>query len=318
MGKTREIKGRIKAVGNIQRITKTMQMIATARFQAAQRRATASQPYTRKIAELVGELAASLPRDGGATHPLLRAPHPPVNRQLVLVITSNRGLCGGFNANVLRTAAAHLREREGTPIDLEVIGRKGVAYFKFNRIPVGQFHSQFTDKPAYEQVEALAQRYMDAFAKGQYDSVTVVYMSFLSMARQVPRVLPLLPMQDPVGGKTEEQKNRKAGNQDAGGKAGDRIGGGGTSPSATTLYDFTPSAKELLDELLPATVKTQLFQCINEAVVGEQIARMVAMKAATDAAGKMRKSLTRKYNRARQTAITTELSEIIGGAAGLA
>jgi F-type H+-transporting ATPase subunit gamma len=316
MGKTREIKGRIKAVGNIQRITKTMQMIATARFQAAQRRATASQPYSRKIAELVKELAAALPHDDGqAAHPLLRAPQPPANRQLVLVITSNRGLCGGYNANVLRTAMGHLRERANVPVDLEVIGRKGVAYFKFNRVAVTQFHGQFTDKPSYEQVEALAQRYMDAFAKGQYDSVTVVYMAFLSMARQTPRALALLPMQDP--GKESGQVAELPSGQGKTKTAAAHSAAGPLGHSTTTTYDFTPGAKELLDDLLPAAIKTQLFQCVNEAVVGEQIARMVAMKAATDAAGKMRKSLIRKYNRARQTAITTELSEIIGGAAGL-
>jgi F-type H+-transporting ATPase subunit gamma len=294
MGKTREIKGRIKAVGNIQRITKTMQMIATARFQAAQRRATSSRPYTRKIAELVQDLVAASGGDQPLAHPLLQAPSPKTGRQLLLVITSNRGLCGGYNASLLRTAAQFLRSQSAGQVVLEVVGKKGAAYFKFSGRPVAAFHAQFTDKPKYEQVDQLAVRYMDEFTRGQYDAVQVVYMSFLSMARQAPAVLQLLPLRPPVADKPA------------------------AAPKVLPMYDLTPGAKDLLDELLPATVKTQLFQCFNEAAVGEQIARMVAMKSATDAAGKMKKLLTRKYNRARQTAITTELTEIIGGAAGLA
>jgi F-type H+-transporting ATPase subunit gamma len=297
MARTREIKGRIKAVGNIQRITKTMQMIATARFQAAQRRAVASQPYTRRIAALVQELAASLDGDTQITHPLMQAPTPASGRRLVLVITSNRGLCGGYNASLLRTAAQALRGQAGQETVLEVVGKKGTAYFKFSGRPVAAFHSQFADKPAYEEVEKLALRYMDEFTRGRFDAVQVVYMSFLSMARQAPAVLTLLPLRGLAAGQTPAAKE---------------------PAKSKPIYDFTPGAKELLDELLPVTVKTQLFQCFNEAAVGEQIARMVAMKSATDAAGKMKKLLTRKYNRARQTAITTELTEIIGGAAGLA
>ncbi len=294
MAKTREIKGRIKAVSNIQRITKTMQMIATARFQASQKRATAAKPFTQKIAELVGELASTA---GNLSHPLLRKPQPAVGRDLLLVITSNRGLCGGYNANVLRTAMAWIRETPGRNVDLEVVGRKGLGYFRFARVPVTTFHSQFTDKPAFDEVERLAARYMDEFIAGKYDSVNVAYMSFQSASRQTPVVLNLLPLQDP----TAEQGSAEA-----------------QAATAETIdYDFSPTPDELLAELLPMTVKTQLFQCFNEAVVGEQIARMVAMKAATDSAGKMRKDLVRRFNRARQAAITTELSEIIAGSAAL-
>ena len=308
MAKTREIKGRMKAVANIRRITKTMQLIATARFQASQKRAVAAQPYTRKIAELVGEVATTLRAAGegaaGVTHPLLTPPSPAVNRQLVLIITSNRGLCGGYNASLLRTAVAHLRELRGqTPaphVDIDVVGKKGLAFLKFTRHEIHAHLAQFTDKPDYAAVDALAEQYMKAFTGGEYDAVKVVYMRFISTARQSPTVLTLLPLQPP------EVK-------DAGAAA---AGVAGKAESAAD-YDFSPDPASLLAELLPVTVKTQLFQCFNEAVVSEQVARMVAMKAATDAAGKMGKQLTRQYNRARQTAITTELSEIISGAAAL-
>lgn len=292
MAKVREIKTRIKAVGNIERITQTMKMIATARFQASQRRAVAAQPYTRKIRELVGELAASAVGAGSFSHPLLSAPDPGAGRELLLVLTSNRGLCGGYNGNVLRTATGYLRQDSETQIDLEVVGKKGLAYFKFSKIDVAQSHTQFGDAPEYDQVERLASQYMDDFAAGKYDAVKVVYMAFESASRQRPVVQQLLPLEDP----TAEDGERATTQSD---------------------YEFSPDAESLLGELLPASVKAQLFQCFNESVVSEQVARMIAMSAATDNAAQMGKDLTRIYNRARQATITTELTEIIGGAAAL-
>ncbi len=300
MGKTREIKNRMKAVANIRRITKTMQMIATAKFQASQRRATEAQAYTRKIAELVGELSAA---GGSVEHALLKAPAQAVGKRLVLVITSNRGLCGGYNANVLRTAMSKMREHAGQKVDLEVVGKKAMAYFKFAGVQTAAFHSHFTDKPEYLEVERLAGGYIKAFTEGVYDAVEVVYMAFHSAGRQSPVALTLLPMQR-VSGQDKPTS----------GKTSDAISGAG----GEAIYDFSPKPEELLNELLPITVKTQLFQCFNEAAVSEHIARMVAMKSATDSAGKMGKDLTRQYNRARQAAITTELSEIIAGSAALA
>ncbi|MCE9592397.1 MAG: ATP synthase F1 subunit gamma [Planctomycetes bacterium] len=293
MAKTREIKRRIRAVGNIKRITKTMQMIATARFQAAFRRASAAQPYTRKIAELVGELAATASAGGTISHPLLKSDKPATGRKLLLVIASNRGLCGGYNANILRVATAFLRDNKEAQIDLEIVGKKAQAYFKFIGRPVAKSYTQFGDNPRYEDVVQLADQYMQLFTAGGYDSIDVISMGFISMAKQTPKAVRLLPLENPAA------------------VAGEK------APAASVQYDFSPEPTELLNELLPITVKTQLFQCFNEAVVGEQIARMVAMKAATDSAGKMGKELTRRYNRARQSAITTELSEIIAGAAAL-
>jgi F-type H+-transporting ATPase subunit gamma len=292
-GKTREIANRIKAVGNIQRITKTMQMIATARFQAALRAASASKPYTQQIASLVAELSGA---GQSVQHPLLGSDAKPAGRSLMLVLTSNRGLCGGYNGNVLRNAQAFLKQHKDPQTDIEVVGNKGRGYFNFTGREIAGFHEQFGDKPRYEDVEALAEDYMQRFSSGQFDAVHIAYMSFQSVARQTPTVLQLLPLEDPSAG--EEQT--------ASGK-----------PTSNVNYEFSPAPGQLLNELLPITVKTQLFQCFNDAVVSEQVARMVAMKNATDAASKMEQSLTRVYNRVRQTAITTELMEVISGAAAI-
>ncbi len=288
MANIRDIKRRMKAVSNIKRITKTMQMIATVRFQAALRAATDSHPYTQKIAELVGDLAAAV--GGQVSHPLLRSGAAD-GRRLLLVITSNRGLCGGYNASILRTAKAYLSRYAAQDVDVEVVGKKGVGYFRFTGTLVTASFTDLGDKPAYEQVEQFAEQYMQKFKDETYAAVDVAHMSFQSVARQSPTVLSLLPLDSPAAESTD--------------------------PASAVDYEFSPDPGELLDELLPASVKARLFQCFNEAVASEQIARMVAMKNATDAASKMSKQLTRSYNRARQTAITTELSEIIGGAAAL-
>lgn len=300
MAKIREIRNRIKAVGNIQRITRTMQLIATARFQVAQRRALATQPYSQKISEMVSELAGGLSGgsgDEGLAHPLLRpiTDENRTGRELLLVITSNRGLCGGYNGGVLRTMVGVLRANSDKQIDLEMVGKKGVSYTRFNEIEVSTVHSQFGDTPTFEEVDLLAKRYMQVFADGTYDAVRIVFMSFQSTARQAPKVLQLLPMTDPTA---------EAGAGDGGNKG--EVG-----------YDFSPDPEKLLAELLPVTIKTQLFQCFNEAVVSEQVARMIAMKAATDAGERMGRELAQKFNRARQAAITTELTEIISGVAAL-
>ena len=297
MGKTREIEKRLKAVGNIKRITRTMQLIATAKFQASVRRATETKPYTEKVAELVQELAGAVGESGDVDHPLLSGPTPASNRELLLVVTSNRGLCGGYNGNVLRKASTFLKDNADKQIDLEVAGKKGTAYFQFAGKDVRQAYTQFGDKPAYDDVNAIAERYIDSFSSGIYDAVRVIYMKFVSNSKQVPEVLTLMPLSRIDSEEGGEQAS--------------------TDSNAAANYEFSPNAAELLGELLPVTVKTQLFQVFNESVVSEQIARMVAMKAATDNADKMGKSLKREFNRARQAQITTELTEIITGAQAL-
>lgn len=290
MAKTREIKLRIKAVGNIRRITKTMQMIATAKFAAALQRATATKPYTEGVFELVQELGATA---GNISSPLIDgAPGSASKPELLLVITSDRGLCGAYNGNILRTAMRHIRETRvaGKTPEIELIGKKGLAFLKYNGVDVAKSHT-IGDKPTFEVIERIAENYMDRFAAGEFSAVRIAYMRYISAGRQTPEVLQLLPLKSPAG--TEAK----------------------SGPAAQ--YEFTPSAEELLAELLPQAVKTTLFQSVNDALVSEHIARMVAMKAATDNAGKMGKALTRKFNRARQAQITTELTEIISGAAAL-
>jgi F-type H+-transporting ATPase subunit gamma len=292
MAKIRFIRKRITAVGTIQRITKTMQMIATARFTAAVQRAKATQPYTTTIRRLVGEVAAAA---GDVSHPLIDGPAAPANRELLLVIGSDRGLCGAYNSNVLRLAMHHVRDLQGrgAALDVEASGKKVVASFKFQKIPIAE-RLAIGDKPEYEAVEAVAARYIGAFTAGTYDAVRVAFMRYVSNAKQTPEVLQLLPL-------APEAAPAEA-----------KAGGG-----AEAIYEFSPSSAELLAALLPAAVKAQLFQAFIDATVSEQIMRMVAMKAATENAKDLKRSLNRQYNRARQSQITTELSEIMGGAAAL-
>ncbi len=293
MAKARAIVKRRKAVRNIRKITKTMQMIATAKFQKALKRAVGTKPYTAKVRELVGELAAAVQ---DIDHPLLRNPSEAQRgeRIAVLVIASDRGLAGAYNGNVLRTAGAFLRKQEadGKKIDLYVSGKKGVAYFNFQRRPIAKRFDQFADQPKFAEVEKVAQDFMDQFVAGTIDSVDVVSMNFLSASTQKPQVLRLLPL--------AAIKPSSA----AAAAAADKT---------QTVYEFSPDPMSLLDELLPLTVKAALFQCFLDATTSENVARMVAMKSATDNADKMVKLLTMQYNRARQSQITTELSEIMGG-----
>jgi F-type H+-transporting ATPase subunit gamma len=308
--KTREIKGRMKAVGNIERITRTMQMIATAQFQNMHKRAADARPYTQKIAEVVGELTQALGSEGQISHPLLSPPRESAGRELLLVLTSTRGLCGAYNANILRTVSKHM-EADDTERDIEVVGKKGMGYFRFNQIEVTHFHDHITDKPQWHQVEELAERYMDDYKAGRYDAVRVASMHFESMSIQRPRVIRLLPMEPPSAAGEAEASGNESTAEGQESESGPPSGAGGGS---TPLYEFSPEPATLLSELLPITVKTRLFQCFNEAVVSEHLARMVAMQSATDAANKMKNRLNREFNRARQAQITKELSEIIGGA----
>ena len=297
MAKARAIVKRRKAVRNIKKITRTMQMIATAKFQKSLKRAVGTKPYTLKVRELVRELAASV---GNVKHPLLRRPgdEDRTNRIAVLVLTSNRGLAGAYNGNVLRTSAAFMRQQEsaGKTVDLYIVGKKGFSYFNFQKRPIKQ-RLDAIDAPRYAEVERIAQDFIDQFTSGQVDAVYVGYMNFISTGVQKPDVMTLLPLAGVDGSDSAKPAE-------------------GSTPSgyhAETIYDFSPAPQVLLDELLPLTVKAALFQAFLDATTSEHVARMVAMKSATDNADKMVKSLTLQYNRARQSQITTELSEIMGG-----
>lgn len=289
MANRRVLVKRRKAVRNIRKITRTMQLIATARFQATFNRAVATRPYSQKLGELVADLSRA---SGDAEHPLMRKNANAAKTALV-VITSNRGLCGGFNANVLRKSVAHI-DGQSRPVDVTMVGKKGVGYFRFLGRPVVDRITHLADDVRFAEIEPIANKLMDQFVKGEIGAVHVAYMAFESASRQVPTILQLLPLSAPAD-------------------TGAAAGGAGSAVE----YEFSPEPAKLLAELLPASVRTRLFQCFVEAVVSEQVARMVAMKAATDAAGDMIKALTRQYNRARQTHITMELLDIIGGASAL-
>jgi F-type H+-transporting ATPase subunit gamma len=300
MANRRVLVRRRKSVRNIRKITRTMQLIATARFQAAFNRAVATKPYTQKLTEMVADLAEAAE---GLEHPLLQQ-RPAVGRQALVVVTSNRGLAGGYNAGVLRAAVAHLDGVGGggaAETRVHMIGKKGISYFRFLRRAMAEQRTDVGETPRFEQVEPLANALMDQFLRGEIDAAYVAYMKFISTGQQRPVVEQLLPLASPA---PPAPASAAAGSAGAGRKR-------------RVEYEFSPSPRELLDELLPAVVRVRLFQAFNDAAVSEQVARMVAMKAATDAAGDMIKSLTREYNRARQTQITMELLDIVGGANAL-
>lgn len=288
MANRRVLVKRRKATQNIRKITRTMQLVATARFQAAFNRAVAARPYTEKLSELAGDLARA---GAQLEHPLLEARDPGAPEALV-VITSNRGLAGSYNANVLRAAQALLQARRaaGKPVELHVFGAKGIAYFKFHRQALASQSTEIGDRPRFERVEPVAQRLIDDFLAGRLSAVHVAYMRFHSVGQQRPeafQLLPLVPAAKAVAAKPVE-------------------------------YEFMPAPQAILDELLPATARVRLFQSFIDGAVSEQVARMVAMKAATEAAEDMIKALSRQYNRARQSQITMELLDIVGGANALA
>jgi len=294
MAKARAVVKRRKAISNIKKITRTMQLIATSKFQKALRRATATKPYTEKLAELVTQVSRVVPK---AEHPLLSV-HGDSATTALLVISSNRGLCGGYNARLLGAALAHIQEVErDKKLARDVSGKKGIAYFGFLGRGVNRRYTDLDDRVRFHEVAALADEFIELYGKRKLDAVHVAYMRFISVARQVPEVTQLLPVRRPDG----------------------ETGVGQQSPIAEmeSRYDFSPEPDILLADLLPAAVRTRLFQCFTDAAASEQIARMVAMKAATDAATDMIKILTQTYNRARQTQITMELLDIIGGSESL-
>jgi F-type H+-transporting ATPase subunit gamma len=290
MANSRQLVKRRKAVRNIAKITRTMELIATARFKKAMDRATEAAAYTKKINEIVADLAGA---NLAFSHPLLQKPAEEQNVAL-LILTSNRGLCGGFNGGILRQGMARLREFKaaGKNVRLEVSGKRGLSLMKYEKIPVDNAYTQFEDKPSFEDVNEIASRFVTDFIAGRLHRLDICYQKFESAARQSPVVETILPIGD---------------------LAGSKAAGGGSGIE----YEFLPSASQILEEIVPAAFKARFFKCFLDAAVSEQIARRVAMKAAHENAQDMIKSISMEYNRARQSQITSELSEIIGGAAAL-
>jgi F-type H+-transporting ATPase subunit gamma len=293
MANPRQLDNRRKSIRNIRKITRTMELIATARFKKAMDRASAATAYTDRITALVNDLA----RTGlEVSHPLLEA-RESTERAVLLVLTGNRGLCGGYNSNAMRAASGRLAElRASVPhVTLEVSGKRGISSFRFRDIEPDRTFTQFEDRPAFAEVEELANRFLDSYALGEIDRLDVAYTSFQNVARQTAVVDTLLPLGS-IGVAADDHAD------DAGGQ----------SP-----YEFLPSAESILEEVVPSSFRVRLFKCFLDAAVSEQVARMVAMKAATDAADDMIRDLSMTYNRARQGRITSELLDVIGGVEAL-
>ncbi|MCC9654877.1 ATP synthase F1 subunit gamma [Rhodopirellula halodulae] len=295
MANARALDKRRKSIRNIRKITRTMELIATARYKKAMDRAAAATAYTEQITKIVSRLA-----DAGldVQHPLLEQ-REKIQSSRVLVLASNRGLCGGYNASILRTAVPRIKSlRESIPnVTVDASGKRGVNGLKFRGIDTDQQFLQFEDQPAYDEVEKIAEDYLAEYITGKIDRLDVVYTKFISTSKQEAVVETLLPLGS-LGGDSE----------DASAGAGD----GGSAE-----YEFLPSAESILEEVVPTSFKVKLFKCFLDAAVSEQVARMIAMKGATESAGDMIKQLSMTYNRARQSQITGEIMEIIGGVEAL-
>lgn len=281
------IRKRIKSVSATKKITRTMEMVATAKLKQAQQRVQSSGPYLSNLRELMREIGASGVDVG-------RWPQFEVRqgrRTLLFVLTANRGLCGAFNANLIRMGRDTLREKEaaGHDVRLRVAGRKGVVAYRYQGIAAEKTYiTELSDRPTPEDAEFFLKELMTPFLEGEVDEVLVVYPHWETLAKQPPTVLKLLPIAP------EEAEEAT-----------------GVPPL------FEPSAEQILDRLLPLYLRQTVYSVLAEAVASEQLARRMAMKLATDNADDMVKHLTRQYNKARQAQITKELAEIMGGVEAL-
>ena len=293
MANARALDKRRKSIRNIRKITRTMELIATARYKKAMDRAAASTAYTEQITKIVGRLAAA---GLDVAHPLLEQ-REKTNTARVLVLASNRGLCGGYNASILRTAQPRINElRETIPnVIVDAAGKRGVNGLAFRGIETDQQFFGFEDQPAYDEVEKIANGYLAEYITGQIDRLDVVYTKFISTGKQIATIETMLPL----------------------GSLGDDEEATSDQSSANVEYEFLPSAESILEEVVPTSFKVRLFKCFLDAAVSEQVARMIAMKGATESAGDMIKQLSMTYNRARQSQITGEIMEIIGGVEAL-
>ncbi|MEX2582954.1 MAG: F0F1 ATP synthase subunit gamma [Gemmatimonadota bacterium] len=287
MSQTRELKGRIRSVQNTRKITRTMEMVATSKLKRAQDRLGSARPYSQRLREVIGRL---LNPELATRYALLRQPEK-VERAAVLLITSNRGLAGAFNANLIRMARNLLGELrdEGAQTELHIVGKKGISFFRFLREDVAQGRTDLGDRPSSEEANSLVDGLMDRFVAGELDAVYVVHARFNSALSTPPSTVRVLPIEPPAGDEAPK----------------------------TVDYILEPSADEILAKILPLYVRNSVYTALLETAAAEHGARRTAMKSATDNAGDMIQTLTRRYNRARQAAITQEIAEIVGGAAAL-
>jgi F-type H+-transporting ATPase subunit gamma len=282
----RQIRRRITSVQATKKITRAMELIAASRIVKAQQRVKQSKPYVEKLTEVIRNVGRA---SGGASHLLLE--RRPVETVGVLVVSSDRGLAGAYNANVIRLAEATMiqHRREGKEVRLYTVGKKAQGYFRFRGYQIERAFLGVTDSPSYGDARAVANIAMEAYASGEVDAVEVYYTRFQSALNQVATRVELLPVTPP---------------EDAEGPA--------------VSYEYEPSPAEILDRILPRYVEAGIFVMLLEASASEHASRQRAMKAATDNANELVKLLTRVANQARQAEITTEISEIVGGADAMA
>jgi F-type H+-transporting ATPase subunit gamma len=287
MAKARKILKRANTIKAIRDVTATMEMVATARFRRAHERVVASRPFVEGLGRIVRDIAARGPLD--VSHPLMR--HGAQGKpQAMFVITSNRGLAGAYNAGVLRAASARLAElrQQGKQVSLRVSGKRGISAMRFRGEKLDRTFTQFDYIPDYQAVSTLADEWMDEFVSGKLAGLDVAYMQFASASRQRPVVETVLPLRA-------------------------QADGAGAGPQ----FELSPSPRDVLENLLPLTVRMRIFQALMDAAVSEQAMRMAAMRSATENAEEMIHNLTVSYNRQRQAQITTELAEIMGGRGAL-
>lgn len=289
MATSRELKNKIRSVNNTKKITRTMEMISTAKAVVCQRRIEATQPYGDKLAEILRDLGGS--GDGlSGSFPLLREVDKPT-REALFIVTANRGLCGGYNTNALKLAEQFIdtQAANGIAVDVYMLGKKGISRFKYLGRETAKSMTQFEDRPTFEEAEEVIEPVMASFEQGEIDGVSVVFTHYINAARQEPVLRKLLPISVDETADSETK------------------GGGGE-------FILEPSPELILGRLLPLSLKMQFFQALVEAAASEQIARRIAMKNATDNAEEMATKYTQLYNRTRQGAITQEILEVIGGA----
>ncbi len=285
MAKGRELKGRIKSVENTRKITRTMEMVAASKMKRATDRVAAARPYALALGEVLARLVRP---DIAEKFPLLR--QPVVKRKVALVLlTANRGLCGAFNTNLIREARARISEMEqqGAQVDVHIVGKKGIAFFKYLGRAISSERIDIGDRPSATDAASIVDALTERFAKGDLDGVYITYakyVSALSTPATTEQVVPVVPP---------------------------------ATQGAPRDFLLSPSAEVIVEALLPAYVRNMVYRALVETVAGEQSARRTAMKNATDNASDMITLLRRTYNSARQAQITQEIAEIVGGAAAL-
>jgi F-type H+-transporting ATPase subunit gamma len=285
MANLKEIRNRIASVSSTMQITSAMKMVSAAKLKKAQDAITAMRPYSEKLTELLQNLSATLEGDNGGVF----AEQREVNKILIVAITSNRGLCGAFNSNVIKQVKVLQAAYAGKKVDVLAVGKKGNDVLKKTCTIVGNQSALF-DELTFENVAAVAQDLMDRFAAGEYDRIEVVYNHFKNAATQLVLTEQFLPL---VPAATDE------------------------TATGETDYIFEPSKEEIVESLIPLSLKTQLYKAIRDSFASEHGARMTAMHKATDNATELRNQLKLTYNKARQAAITGEILEIVGGAEAL-